>query len=158
MLKELNKVRKQHDEDMKEFSIFFETDPYEKVEGCGEESKEVTDPDIEEAPKNEKELSSVLQIMKDFNATELMEILGVSNQPVTHVETITTTTAPTTTKRGRGRKQVEQPTNDEPEEIKTSDDPKRNAVETLKREINLMEADRDRYIFHHVIFYILSLM
>lgn len=132
---------------MREFGIFFETQLHERVEGCGEETKEEVEIDgnieIEESTKNQKPISSVLEIMKDFTVNELSDILGInnSNEPIQPVETKSVPN-----KRGKGRKQAENSNNDESEENKVVDDPKRNAIETLKREINLMEADRDRYL------------
>ena len=129
---------------MKEFGIFFEDRSLGGIEVFGEETKGEVEVE-NSSPTPEKPLSSVLQVMKDFNSTELMEILGISSPDTSSHATTTTTIAPTT-KRGKGRKKAEPSpeTEEEPEENKRIDDPKRNAIETLKREINLMEADRDR--------------
>jgi structural maintenance of chromosome 4 len=129
LMKELEKVRKHHEEDIKEFHIFFET-PLVVSSGGEEETK--GEPEIPESP----EVSEVIQPLKVYTPEELVETLGVSTSDHSRPHV-----APTN-KRSRGKKHVER---SEEEDEEASDDPKRHALDRLKGEINLMEADRDRY-------------
>jgi structural maintenance of chromosome 4 len=141
LMKELEKVRKHHEEDIKEFHIFFETPT---VGGAGSGGEEETKGEEEEkAPEVAAQVSEVIQPLKVYTADELVETLGVpSSDGPLHVPQI----APGN-KRSRGKKQQMVERNEDGDEGSTNntDDPKRPALDRLKGEINLLEADRDRY-------------
>lgn len=136
LMKELDKVRKHHEEDIKEFHIFFET-PSVGINGGEEETKEVETPEIQQ-------ISEVIQPLKVYTPEELVESLGVSGSDHSRPQNISTN------KRSRGKKHSEK--NEEEEE--TPDDPKRHALDRLKGEINLLEADRDRYRHTTIFFFV----
>lgn len=133
-VKELNKVRKQHDEDIKEFRIFFEISPTSTPTGAHHHHGGGGEEESKDETENSKSqpISEVLQPLKVYTSEELLECLGLSNvnpRPPTLP----------TNKRGKGRKQV-----DPSDEEEIENNPKKMAIDALKGEINMMEADRDR--------------
>jgi chromosome segregation ATPase len=138
LLKELTKVRKHHEDDRKEYHIFFDL-PSNITSVGEEETKGEAEENVTE-PQEPQQQSDVIQPLHVYTPEELSEILGGSSrtsdlprsQPI-----------PPTNKRGKGKKQVEVPVEEEEE---SGDNSKRDAINKLKGEISVMEADRDRYL------------
>ena len=137
--KELEKVRKQHTDEMNEYSSFVETSTKSDGGDGAEESK------------GDEKRSPVLQELKDFTSEQLEEILEMAASSLT-ASSSNSRVAKGRSKKARAKTQEEEAEEDEHSEEESAREDEasgmasshREGVQGLKRQINLMEADRDR--------------
>jgi structural maintenance of chromosome 4 len=136
--KELQKVRTQHADDMTEYRSFVETGPAAAT-GGEEESKGKSPEEEEEETQRKK--SPVVEALVDLSEEQMDKILKVAASAAV---------ANAPRGKGRGRALPTQREEDEDCDVEEgdvalpADAGRRDGIEALKREINLLEADRDR--------------
>lgn len=135
--KEMKKVLTQHNDDMAEYQSFVITSSPSKAFGGEEETKGESSSATDENEEVDNPKNPILRALREFSSAELDRILSVAASAISTVPS-----------RGKGRARAlptqREEEEDEEETVQPADSARRDGIEGLKREINLMEADRDR--------------